>query len=351
MTMPVPVNDQSYIEFLAEIKDSIHSARIRSSRAANRELTQLYWTIGKEIVDRQSQHGWGKSVVERLSVDLSAEFAGMSGFSAQNLWYMRQFYLEYNTTPNLQQLVGEIPWGHNLLIMGRVKKQAAREYYLKMTAQMGWSRKVLLNQIKAQAYERHAVAPKKHNFVETLPEHLAEQADEAMKDVYMLDFLGIAKPVVEREMERRMVNRIRDVILELGYGFSFIGNQYKVTLEESEYFIDLLFYHRKLKCLVAIELKSGDFKPEYAGKMNFYLNILDDFVREPEENPSIGIILCAGSKRIEVEYALRSINRPVGVAEYTLTRDLPKELAGKLPDAKQIEDEILREIGVEEGGI
>lgn len=344
MTISAIVNDHGYAEFLAGIKHSIRSARIRASRTVNRELIELYWNIGQEIVERQERHGWGKSIVERLAADLAAEFPGVSGFSVQNLWYMRQFYVEYCKAPNLQQLVGEIPWGQNLLIMSRVKDADERLYYLEMTAQMGWSRNVLLNQIKAQAYQRHVVAPKKHNFAGTLPEHLAEQADKAMKDVYMLDFLGITKPVVEREMERRMVTRIRDVILELGYGFSFIGNQYRVTLEENEYFIDLLFYHRKLKCLVAIELKSGGFKPEYAGKMNFYLNILDDFVREPDENPSIGIILCAGSKRIEVEYALRSINRPVGVSEYTLTKYLPQELAGKLPDAKQIEDEILREI-------
>lgn len=348
MITPTSANDQRYIEFLTDLKNSIRNSRIRASRAVNQELIELYWNIGKEIVNRQLQHGWGKSVVDRLAGDLRTEFPGMSGFSSPNLWFMRQMYLEYKDYPNLLLLVRENHWGQNITIMTKVKNVAAREYYLKTAPQMGWSRNVLLNQIKAQAYERHVLAPKQHNFAETLPDHLAKQADEAMKDVYMLDFLGISKPVVEREMERRMVNRVRDVILELGYGFSFIGNQYRVTLEEREYFIDLLFYHRKLKCLVAIELKSGDFKPEYAGKMNFYLNILDDFVREPEENPSIGIILCAGSKRIEVEYALRSINRPVGVAEYTLTKDLPTELAGKLPNAKQIEDEILKEIGVVE---
>lgn len=340
--------ETSYSDFLLAVKSTIRSARLKVSRTVNRELIELYLSIGKEIVDRQARHGWGKSIVERLSADLNREFVGVSGFSVSNMWFMRQMYIDYRDFSNLLQLVREIPWGQNITIMTKVKDIAAREYYLKMTAQMGWSRNVLLNQIKAQAYERHVMNPKQHNFAETLPLHLVEQADQAMKDVYMLDFLGITKPVVEREMERRMVNRIRDVILELGYGFTFIGNQYKVILEEKEYFIDLLFYHRRLKCLVAIELKSGDFKPEYAGKMNFYLNILDDFVREPDENPSIGIILCAGTKRIEVEYALRSINKPVGVAEYTLTKDLPKELAGKLPDAKQIEAEILREIGVDE---
>lgn len=337
--------EQAYGEFLAGIKTSIREARLRAGRAVCRELIALYWRIGEEIVERQERHGWGKSVVERLAADLRLEFSRTSGFSVQNLWYMRQIFLEYRATPNLQQLVGEIPWGQNLLIIAKVKDEEARRYYLSKTAELGLSRNVLLNQIKAQAYERHVLAPKQHNFVATLPEHLAAQADEALKDLYMLDFLGIGKPVVEREMERRMVERIRDLLLELGYGFSFIGNQYRLTLAQKEYFIDLLFYHRKLKCLVAIELKSGEFKPEYAGKMNFYLNILDDFVREPEENPSIGIILCAQRERVEVEYSLRNLNRPVGVSEYTLTTELPRELAGKLPEAREIEAGILREMG------
>lgn len=335
----------AYADMLRSIKTAVSASQLRAQRTVNRELIGLYWIIGKEIAQRQEQEGWGKSVVEQLSRDLCQEFPGQQGFSMQNLWYMRQFFLEYQAEPNLQQLVGEIPWGQNLLIMAKVKDSAARAYYLRMTAEQGWSRNVLLNQVKGQAYERHALAEKQHNFAETLTEHLAGQADEAMKDVYLLDFLGIAKPVVEREMERRMVNRIKDVILELGYGFAFLGNQYKVSLEGKDYFIDLLFYHRRLKSLVAVELKSGGFLPEYAGKMNFYLNLLDDFVREPDENPSIGIILCADRNRVDVEYALRGIDKPMGVAGYSLTHDLPKELAGKLPDAKQIEAEILRELG------
>ncbi len=337
----------TYADMLRSIKTAVSASQLRAQRTVNRELIGLYWIIGKEIAQRQEQEGWGKSVVEQLSRDLCQEFPGQQGFSMQNLWYMRQFFLEYQLEPNLQQLVGEIPWGQNLLIIAKVKDSAARDYYLRMTAEQGWSRNVLLNQIKGQAYERHALAEKQHNFAATLPEHLAGQADEAMKDVYLLDFLGIGKPVVEREMERRMVNRIKDVILELGYGFAFLGNQYRVSLEGKDYFIDLLFYHRRLKSLVAVELKSGAFFPEYAGKMNFYLNLLDDFVREPDENPSIGIILCADRNRVDVEYALRGIDKPMGVAGYSLTHDLPKDLAGKLPDAKQIEAEILRELGAE----
>lgn len=338
-------SDTLYLDFVREIKRAIQQSRFRAVRNTNRELIELYWNIGKEIVERQERHGWGKSIIEQLSGDLRKEFPGVTGFSASNLWRMRRFYLSYKDYANLAQLAREIPWFCNVYILEKVKEPSAQEYYMKSTAEMGWSRNVLLNQIKANAYERHRVSDKQHNFAATLPEHLSAQADETMKDVYMLDFLGITKPVVEREMERRMIEKIKDVILELGYGFSFIGNQYRVRLGEKEYFIDLLFYNRRLRCLVAIELKSGGFQPEYAGKMNFYLNLLDDLVREPGENPSIGIILCAERDRIEVEYALRNINKPVGVAEYSLTRELPENLADKLPDAKMIEEEILKELG------
>ncbi len=336
-----------YGDLLQTVKKRIQESRVLAYRAVNKELIQLYWNIGREIAERQAREGWGKSIVERLSRDLREEFPGTSGFSSQNLWYMRQFYSEYKDHPNLQQLVGEIPWGQNLLILSKVKDKQEREYYLRMTAEMGWSRNVLLNQIKTRAYLRHKATSKQHNFRDTLPMAIAEQADQAMKDVYALDFLGITRPVVERELERRMVNRICEVLLEFGHGFAFIGNQYPIKLNDEEYFIDLLFYHRKLKCLVAIELKTGRFKPEYAGKMNFYLNLLNDFVREPDENPSIGIILCGDRNRIEVEYSLKGIDKPVGVAEYTLTRKLPSELADKLPKPEELERQIMMELGKE----
>lgn len=342
----VSANDRNYIEFLEKVKKCIRSARVRAARSANRELIGLYWHIGGELVGRQEKFEWGKAVVEQLSKDLKAEFPGTSGFSSWNLWRMRQFYLEYREHANLAQLAPEVPWYSNITIINKVKDYAAREYYLKATAELGWSRGVLVHQIQTGAYERHLKTRKQHTFKEALPEALAEQADQAMKDVYMLDFLGITETVVERRVEKKMVEAIRDVLLELGYGFSFIGNQYKLKLEDKEYFIDLLFYHRGLRALVAIEIKAKSFQPEHAGKMNFYLNLLDDFVREENENPSIGIIFCAERDRIEVEYALRGINKPVGVAEYRLTHDLPKELADKLPDVKKLEQEVLRELRV-----
>ena len=338
-------NEPQYRQFLDEVKGEIRQAKVRVARSANRELIQLYWRLGKAITEKQAALGWGRSVVERLAQDLQKVFQGRSGFSTQNLWYMRQFYLEYQEDENLQQLVGEIPWGQNLAIMAKVKERDARHYYLKSTLEMGWSRNVLVHQIESQAYERHQLAEKQHNFDKALPEHLAEQADQAMKDVYMLDMLGVEKPVLEAELEASMVAKIKDVMLELGYGFAFIGNQYRIVANDNEYFIDLLFSNRRLNALVAFELKVGRFKPEYAGKMNFYLNLLDDYVREPNENPSIGIILCKERDHFEVEYALRGIDKPVGVSSYELTKQLPPELKNKLPDPALLEQEIRKEMG------
>jgi predicted nuclease of restriction endonuclease-like (RecB) superfamily len=337
--------DDRYKNLLTEIKDKIRNTQISIAKAANTELIQLYWWLGSRIVEKQKEYRWGKSVVERLSKDLKATFPATYGFSTQNLWYMRKFYLEYNKLPNLQQLVGEIPWGQNLVIMSKVKDEKAREYYLKATRDMAWTRNLLIFQINNQAYERHVLAAKQHNFDTALPVHLAEQADEAMKDVYMLDMLGVTKPIAERKLEAHIVNKIKDVMLELGYGFSFIGNQYRIMKNGKEYFIDLLFFNRRLKALVALELKLGKFKPEYAGKMNFYLNLLDDFVREKDENPSIGIILCSEKDHFEAEYALRGIDKPVGVSGYKLTKKLPTELSDKLPDIKILEKEIHKELG------
>lgn len=333
-----------YISFLEDIKARIQLARIQTARVIYKGVSQLYWTIGEQIVLSQKEHQWGESIVEQLSYDLMKTYPGKTGFSSRNLWFMRQLYIEYADHPILKQLVSEIPWGQNIVIMRYVDGEEARTYYIKATLEMGWSRDVLLNQIKAQAFERHRLIEKQHNFKQALPKHLAEQADLALKDSYMLDFLGIQKPILEAELENKMISKIPGVILELGYGFSFIGNQYSIKANNTEYFIDLLFYNRRLKSLVAVELKIGKFKPEHAGKMNFYLNLLDDFVREPDENPSIGIILCSERDRFEVEYALRGLNSPVGVSQYQLTKILPKELKDKLPNVANLERELMREL-------
>lgn len=325
---------KEYIKFLNEIKSRIVTARIQAIRSVNKELINLYFGIGKDIVEKQKRFGWGKGIVERLSRDLQKEFSGAKGYSTQNLWYMRQFYLEYRNFPNLQQLVGEIPWGQNLIILSRLKEIKEREFYIRSTIKFGWSRDVLIHQVESEAHKQVKLE-KIHNFPRALPAHLAEQADLAVKDTYALDFLDIAKPILERELERKLLAKLKDFIAELGLGFCFIGNQYSVKLKDKEYYIDLLFFHRNLRCLVAFDLKIGEFKAEYAGKMNFYLNLLDDFVRLPAENPSIGVILCKDRDRLEVEYALRGIKKPIGVSKYRLTKKLPKKLTKALPTMEE----------------
>jgi len=327
---------KEYASLLENIKQAIQAERTRAIQQLTRSLILIYWDIGKQIIESQAKHGWGKSIVEQLSKDLQATYPGKSGYSARNLWDMRRFYETYKNFSNLRQLVAEIPWGHHLLIMQKIKSIEEKEYYLKASSQFRWSRDVLLNQIKANAYERHLILPKATNFEKVLPEHLAEQANEAIKSEYNLEFLGVNKIILERELEALLLQHLQEFLLELGYGFSFIGSQYSLTLGEKDYRVDLLFFHRKLQCLVAIDLKMGSFKPEYAGKMNFYLEVLDEQVRLPKENPSIGIILCAEKNSLEVEYALRTSNKPLGVSEYKLSSSLPDELSNQLPSPEEL---------------
>ena len=327
---------KDYKRTLELIKREIQTARFQVVRSITKEHIELYWKIGKIILDKQKEQGWGKSVVEKISADLQKDFPESRGYSARNLWDMRRFYFRYSSNEKLRQLVAEIPWGQNLLILTKIKDDKEAEYYLKATKEYGWSRNVLLNQIKADAYTRALSENKTHNFQTALPEYLSEQADEAIKSEYNLEFLGLKEGVKERELENKMIEKIRDVIMEFGAGFAFLGNQFKLELGDKEYFIDLLFYHRKLQCLVAVELKVGEFKPEYAGKLNFYLEVLDNYEKTENENPSIGILLCAEKNSLEVEYALRTSNKPIGVAEYQLTKDLPKKYKKYLPDEKMI---------------
>lgn len=330
MSMIEPSGDRTYQDFLQQVTALVRQSRVGVARSVNRELIRLYWGLGKYIVERQDALGWGKAVVERLSADLKAVFPDMRGFSPQNLWLIRQFYLEYEKDSNLQQLVGEIPWGHNVLIMQRIKPESARRYYLEASARLGWTRNVLLNQIKGGAYEV-SLEDKSHNFSVALPEQLSEQAKEMLKNRYSLGFLGLTEVTNEYALEQQLIKRLQDFLAELGYGFCFIGRQYRLTLGENEYFLDLLFYHRFLKCLVAIELKTGRFRPEYAGKMDFYLEVLNDKERAPDDNPSIGIILCAERDRLEVEFSLKSKGNPIGVATYQLYPQVPEEYRGMLP--------------------
>ncbi len=394
--MTTALSHPDYPAFLAALKERILHARTSAARAVNRDLILLYWDIGRGIVEKQQTAGWGDSVVERLAADLRAEFPDMRGFSADNLWRIRQFFAEYSGPEFLEQAVPElrggrhnspklsqvvrgpakvsgkfleqavpemprstadaqtpeflaqavrdlvvaVPWGHHIELLKKVKAPAARLYYLRATAQFGWSRNVLLNQIKAGAYERAVQEKKTHNFTLALPEHFAEQADEMMKSRYNLEFLGINRAVKERELEDRLVSHLQRFILELGYGFCFVGRQYRLALGRKEYFVDLLFYHRFLKALVAFDLKIGPFEPEHTGKMDFYLNLLNDKERAPDDQPSIGIILCAEKDDVEVEFALKTKANPIGVAEYRLQARLPAEFKGRLPTAKQLADAV-----------
>ena len=367
-----------YAAFLASLKDRILRARVSAARAINQELVRLYWDIGRCIVEKQQTAGWGDSVVERLAADLRAEFPDMRGFSARSIWEMKRLYLAYSEPEFLQQAVAElrrkptrlgflpqavaemgkikisaqsspeilsqavrelvaaVPWGHHRLILDKNTAPAPRLYYLRATAQLGWSRSVLLNQIKAQAYERAVKEKKTHNFALALPEHLAEQADEMLKSRYSLEFLGIGRMMKERDLEDLLIARLQQFILELGYGFCFVGRQYRLALGSKEYFVDLLFYHRFLKALVAFDLKIGPFLPEHAGKMDFYLNLLNDKERASDDQPSIGIILCAEKDDIEVEFSLKTKTNPIGVAEYQLQSKLPARFKGRLPTAEQL---------------
>lgn len=317
-----------YSDFLRQIVAEIKTARNTAARKVNHEMIMLYWTIGELIATKQLTLGYGKSVVERLSEDLKTEFPGSSGFSPRNLWDMKRLYDAYHQKDiKLRQLVAELPWGHHLLILNKCIQIEEAIFYIINAVEFSWTRDVLLNQIKSNAFGNTKI-PKQHNFIKTLPEHIQEQADEMIKSEYNLGFLDIARPILERDLERRLVEKIKQFMLELGKGFSFMGNQYKLDLAGDEYFVDLLFYHRGLKCLVAVELKIGKFMPEYVGKMNFYLSLLDDTTKLPGENPSIGIILCADKKHLEVELALRDVAKPIAVSEY--------QLSALIPDKRQL---------------
>jgi predicted nuclease of restriction endonuclease-like (RecB) superfamily len=298
----------------------------------------LYWDIGKKIVEKQDEFGWGKSIVENLSTDLRSSFPGIAGFSSGNLWRMRTFFLRYCGNQKLAPLVREISWAKNIIIMEKCKNDFEKEFYIKMVKKFGWTKDVLINQIENKSYEKYLF--NQTNFDKTLPEEYKEQAKLAVKDEYIFDFLELAENHSERTVEGALINQVRNFLSEMGDNFCFVGNQYKIEVDGEEYFVDLLLYHRKLRALIALELKIGKFKPEYAGKMQFYLSALDDKVKIDEENASIGIIICKEKSRTTVEYALRDTNKPIGVATYKITSSLPKTLVKYLPSQKDIEKKI-----------
>ena len=313
------INHNQYGEILRYIIAEIKSTRIVIARRVNSTMMQMYWNIGKRLSVEKLERGYGSSVVKCLSADLQREFPDTTGFSPRNLWNMKSFYEFYALADEkVQQLAALLPWMHNVLIISRVKTLDEAAYYLREAHESSLSRNILLNFIKADSYRNLKLLPEHNNFATTLPEELYEQANEILKSTYNLEMLGLKHPLKERELELRLVEKIKFFLLELGAGFSFIGNQYRLTHNDKEYFVDLLLFNRKLHSLVAIELKVGEFEPEFVGKMNYYLGLLDDKMKQEDENPSIGIILCASKGKVDIELALRDFNKPIGVAEYRL---------------------------------
>ncbi|OUL20557.1 hypothetical protein BV378_29545 [Nostoc sp. RF31YmG] len=331
--MSNPISDD-YIHLLMEIKQRIRSAQYEALKAVNREMINLYWDIGQIIVTQQQGASWGKSVVENLAKDLQAEFPGISGFSARNIWRMRDFYLTYHSKEILPPMVAEIGWTHNIVILEKCKDDLEREFYIRMTRKFGWTKNVLIHQIENQTYEKTLL--NQTNFDKTVPTEIRNQLKLAVKDEYTFDFLELADEHSERQLEQAILARVEPFLQEMGGRFTFVGSQYRLEVGDKEFFIDLLLYHRQLKCLVAIELKTGEFLPEYVGKMQFYLAALDDLSRFPDENLSIGIILCKSKDKTIVEYALRESNKPIGIATYKLFSTLPQELKNQLPAPEQV---------------
>lgn len=325
--------ENSQISFISEIKNKVRNTQYEAMKAVNIALINLYWEIGRSISEKQSE-SWGKSIVSTLSKELQNEFPGVSGFSVGNLWLMAQFYTEYQSVENLVLLVREISWSKHISILKKCKNPKEREFYILATKKFGWTKNVLINQIENKTFEKYLL--NQTNFEETLPEKIKNQAVLAVKDEYIFDFLGIEEEHSERDLEQKLIQNIRAFLLELGNDFSFLGNQYKIEISDKEYFIDLLLYHRRLQSLVAIELKVGEFLPEYKGKMEFYLNILNDKVKLPHENEAIGIIICKNKDRTIVEYSLKSGNLPIGISTYSTSEKLPKNYQNILPSNEEL---------------
>ncbi len=325
---------ETYRAVLGEIKERIRSGQYAALRAVNLELLSLYWDVGRLIANRKEGETWGRSVVENLAKDLRTEFPGVGGFSAANLWRIKQFYETYAQDEKLAPLVREISWTKNLIILERCKNSAEREFYLRQTKRFGWTKNVLIHQIENRTYEKTLL--NQTNFDTALPEHIRKQAKLAVKDEYTFDFLELADEHSERQLEQAILAKVEPFLLEMGGMFSFVGSQYRLEVGEKEYFIDLLLFHRRLRSLVAVELKIGEFQPEHIGKMQFYLAVLDDTARLEGENPAIGILICKSKDRTIVEYALRESSKPIGVATYRILTSVPEEFRNDLPAPEQI---------------
>ncbi len=363
-----------YADLLTDIKARIRQAQVRAALSANAEMILMYWDIGRIITERQQREGWGSGVLKRLAVDLKSELAEFKGFSERNLKRMTQFYKEYRglrgigpqavaqletgmtepvkgpqpvaqTSPpeSVERLVTSIGWGHNILLIQTIKDLQTRLWYMRQTVENGWGRDTLASMIKGKAHQRQGKAVT--NFDTHLPPPQSDLACQMLKDPYIFDFLTLSEPFQERELEVGLVRHLEKFLLELGQGFAFVGRQYHLEVSDKDFYLDLLFYHLRLRAFVVIDLKRGDFKPEYAGKMNFYCSVVDDKLKQETDQPTIGLILCQTKDRILAEYALRDINKPIGVSDYELTRALPESLKSSLPSIEEIEAALQSEFG------
>jgi len=333
--IPMP---SGYADWLVELKTRIHSTQQRASLAVNRELVLLYWQIGGDIVDRQTQEGWGAKVIERLAQDLRNIFPDMKGFSPRNLKYMRAFAQAWPDSEFVQEVLAQLPWYHQLALLDKLASPEARRWYAAKAIENNWSRNVLVMQIESHLLERSGKAIT--NFDLQLPKPQSDLARETLKDPYRFDFLGLTEEAQERDIETALVQHITRFLLELGAGFAYVGRQVHLEVGGDDFFIDLLFYHLSLRCYVVVELKAGEFQPEHAGKLSFYLNAVDAQMKTAQDNATIGLLLCKSKNRVVAEYSLRDSNKPIGVAEYQLIQALPADLEDKLPSIEAIEREL-----------
>ena len=327
-----------YKLFFGEIKEAIRQAQIKAMVTVNQQLLHLYWNIGNMILERQAKFGWGSSVISQLSKDLKEEFPTAKGYSERNLGYMKKFASEYPDFAILQRGVAKITWSHNVILLDKCKTKEERFWYAQQTIESGWSRDVLVMQIETKLHERQGKAI--HNFDSFLPKLQSDLAEQTLKNPYIFDFLDLTGDVLEKELEDALVKHITNFLLELGVGFAYVGRQYQIFVDDDEYKIDLLFYHLKLRCYVAIDLKIRKFKPEDVGKMNFYVNALDDVLKTEHDNPTIGIILCKEKNNVRAEYALRGVNTPISISEFRLNEAIPDEIKSNLPTIEELESKL-----------
>lgn len=339
-------NNDGYKGLLNNLKVRVAESRYKAALSVNKELIILYHHIGTTILEAQKNQGWGTKVIDQLSKDLRSEFPEMKGFSTRNLQYMRKFAVEYPEIEFVQEVLAQLTWYHNMTLMDKITDKKIREFYIHQSIEHGWSRNIMVMQMETALHKRQGQAVT--NFKEKLPSPQSDLANYTLKDPYVFDFLSVGQDAHEREVERSLVRHVEKFLLELGAGFAFVGRQYNLEVGGQDFYIDLLFYHLKLRCFVVIELKGGDFKPEYAGKMNFYLSAIDDLVKHESDGPSIGLILCKNKNNALAEYTLRDMTKPIGLAEYRITENLPEDLKTSLPSIEELEAELAKNLETEE---